>query len=159
MTKVEILNTIGNIKKGTFTRITYVSEPTLSAAGKKAGVSIIKHTRKTVRLGVQYQNMEAVKEKEAMRTEPKREVAPWCHWEIDDILAKHNMKEAYYLACSYVNGRGHNTESEYYLNGELVTPDILKASGYIVPSYFKEDREPAVTQRINIENIIRIGSN
>lgn len=157
MTKNEILNSIRDIKKGTFTRIIYTSEPTLSAAGKKAGVSIIKHTEKTVRLGVAYQNMQVVKETEAARTEPKREVTPWCHWEVEDVLAKHNTKDAYYLAFSYVNGTGHNTKSEYYLNGKVISVEELKESGFIVPSYFKEGKEMPVTQRVNIDNIIQIG--
>lgn len=157
MTRTEILNSIRDIKKGTFTRIIYTSEPTLSAAGKKAGVSIIKHTEKTVRLGVAYQNMQAVKEAEAARTEPKREIASWCHWEVEDILAKHNTKDAYYLAFSYVNGTGHNTKSQYYLNGKVISVEELKESGFIVPSYFKEGKEAPVTQRVNIDNIIQIG--
>lgn len=155
MTKNEILNHIKNVKKGTFTRIVYTSEPTLSAAGKKSGVSIIKHTEKVVRLGVKYQNMEAVKVAEALRTEPKREVTPWCHWEVEDILVKHNTKDAYYLSFSYAKD-GANTRSEYYLNGKKVSVEELKESGYIVPSYFK-DKEVPVTQRINIENILEIG--
>ena len=156
MKKHEIITAVGTIKKGAFTRIVYATEPTLSAAGKKAGASIVKHTEKVVRLGVKYHNMEAVKKAEAERTEPKREVAPWCHWEIDDILAKHNTKDAYYLAFSYVN-EGHNTKSEYFLNGNPVTVDELKETGYIVPSYFKDKGEIPVTQKINIENIIELG--
>ena len=156
MTKTEILNSIRNIKKGTFTRIIYTSEPTLSAAGKKAGVSVIKHTEKTVRLGIKYQNMEAVKQFELERTEPKREVTSWCHWEIEDVLAKHNTKDAYYLAFSYVN-EGHNTKSQYYLNGKIVSVEELKESGFIIPSYFKEEKDAPVTQRVNIDNIIQIG--
>lgn len=157
MTKNEILNSIRDIKKGTFTRIIYTSEPTLSAAGKKAGVSIVKHTEKTVRLGIEYQNMQVVKDREAARTEPKREVTPWCHWEVEDVLAKHNTKDAYYLAFSYVNGTGHNTKSQYYLNGKVIPVEELKESGFIVPSYFKEGKESPVTQRVNIDNIIQIG--
>lgn len=158
MRKHEIIAAVNNTKKGAFTRIVYTSEPTLSAAGKKSGVTIVKHTEKTVRIGVKYHNMEAVKVAEAARTEPKREVTPWCHWEVEDILAKHNTKEAYYLAVSYVNG-GHHTKSEFYLNGEPITVEQLKETGYVVPSYFKQDREVPVTQKINIENIITIGGN
>lgn len=158
MKKVDVLSAITSIKKGAFTRIAYTSEPTLSAAGKKAGVSITKFTEKTVRLGVKYANMQAVQEKEAARTEPKREVTPWYHWEVEDILAKHNTKDAYYLAFSYVN-EGHNTRSSYFIDGVEVSKEELQESGYVIPSYFKEDKEPPLTQRVNIDNIITIGGN
>lgn len=156
MTKFEILRAIEPIKKGTFTRIVYTSLPTLSAAGKKAGVEVVKHTQKVVRLGVHYGNIAAVKQAEAERTEPKREVTPWSHWEIPDILAKHNTKDAYYLSFASVN-KGHNTKTVYYVNGEEVTKQFLEESGYVIPSYFKNNGELPVVQKVNIENIISIG--
>ena len=158
MRKHEIIEAVNKTKKGAFTRIVYATEPTLSSAGKKSGAVIVKHTEKTVRIGVKYHNMEAVKAAEAARVEPKREVTPWCHWEIEDVLAKHNTKDAYYLAVSYVNG-GHHTKSEFYLNGEPITEEQLKETGYVVPSYFKNKEEVPVTQKINIDNIITIGGN
>ena len=72
------------------------------------------------------------------------------------MLAKHNTKDAYYLAFSYVN-EGHNTKSQYYLNGKIVSVEELKESGFIIPSYFKEEKDAPVTQRVNIDNIIQIG--
>ena len=156
MKKIEVLKAVDSIKKGSFTRIVYSSEPTLSAAGKKAGVNVTKFTEKTVRIGVKYANMQAVKDTDAARTEPKKEVTPWYHWEIEDILAKHNNKDAYYLAFSYVN-EGHNTRTQYFLNGVEVTKEELRESGYVIPSYFKEDKDLPVTQRINIDNIIALG--
>ncbi len=157
MVKHEIIKAVGGIRKGTFTRIVYTSEPTLSAAGKKSGVTIVKHTEKVVRVGVHYPNIAAVQKKDNERTEPKREVTPWCHWEIPDILAKHNTKEAYYLAFASVN-QGHNTKTTWFMDGQEVTKEEIMESGYVIPSYFKKDGEMPITQHVNIDNIIELGN-
>ena len=65
MTKHEIIKTIDSVKKGTFVRIVYQSELPLTAAAKKAGHVIVKHTEKVVRLGVNYGNIAKVQEAEA----------------------------------------------------------------------------------------------
>ena len=76
----EVVNTLNNLKKGAFTRIVYQSSPTLTAAAKKSGIEIVKHTQKVVRFGVSYHNIDAVQKSEKERTTPKIERAPWCHW-------------------------------------------------------------------------------
>lgn len=155
MTVEQIMKVVNETRKGTFTRIEYVSEPSLTAAAKRMGVSVIKYTEKVVRLGVHYPNIADVQRAEAERTTPKQERAPWCHWEITDILAKHNTKEAYYLAIATVN-KGHNTKNRWFINGEEVTLQEIMESGYIIPSYFKDGELPVV-QRINIEHILGLG--
>ena len=153
----EIRRIVENIRKGTFTRIEYVSEPSLTAAAKKAGHVITKHTTKVVRLGVNYGHIAEVKRQEALRTEPKIERAPWYSWEVKDTIAKHNTKEAYYLAFATVN-KGHNTKTTWFLDGVEVTAREIRESGLIIPSYFNTDGEMPVVQRINVENIIALGS-
>lgn len=156
MTLNELMEKVNKIRKGTFTRIVYTTEPTLSAAGRKAGVTVIKKTEKVVRLGVQYNNIEAVKEAEAARTEPKRETAAWCHWIVKDILAKHNTKEAYYLSFAYAKD-GHNTKTQYFLNDKPITKAELQDSGYVIPSYFTSNGDIPVVQKVNIDNIVELG--
>ena len=157
MTKHEIIKTIDSVKKGTFVRIVYQSELPLTAAAKKAGHVIVKHTEKVVRLGVNYGNIAKVQEAEAARTEPKREYTPWCHWEIQDILAKHNTKDDYYLSFATVDGMGHHTKSTYFMNGETATINEVRDSAYVLPSYFKNNGEAPVVQKVNINNIIELG--
>ena len=67
MTKHEIIRTIETVKKGTFVRIVYQTELPLTAAAKRAGHVIVKHTEKVVRLGVNYGNIAKVQEAEAAR--------------------------------------------------------------------------------------------
>ncbi len=158
MTLSQVLNIVEGIRKGTFTRIVYESSPTLTAEARKSGVQVVKLTEKVVRIGVDYQNIEAVKIAESLRTTPKLERAPWCHWEIDNILAKHNNKDDYYLAFASVND-GHHTKTTWFINGRHVTREEVEASGFIIPSYFKPTNDIPVVQKINITNIISLGGN
>lgn len=153
----EVVNTLNNLKKGAFTRIVYQSSPTLTAAAKKSGIEIVKHTQKVVRFGVSYHNIDAVQKSEKERTTPKIERAPWCHWVIEDALAKHNTKEEYYVSFASVNG-GHHTKTEWFLNGVRVSKEDIVNSGYVIPSYFKSSGEPAVVQKVNVTNVIHIGN-
>lgn len=157
MTKHEIIRSIGDIKKGTFVRIVYQTELPLTAAAKKAGHIIIKRTEKVVRLGVNYGHIAKVQEYEAERIEPKREVTPWCHWEIKDILAKHNTKDDYYLSFATVEGNGHHTKNEYFIDGKSATFQMIEDSSFVLPSYFKGNGEFPVVQKVNINNVIQIG--
>lgn len=157
MTKHEIIRTVETVKKGTFVRIVYQTELPLTAAAKRSGHVIIKHTEKVVRLGVNYGNIATVQEAEAVRTEPKREYTPWCHWEIEDILAKHNTKDDYYLSFATVNGIGHHTKSTYFMNGSTVALNEVMDSELVLPSYFKGTGEAPAVQKVNINNIIQLG--
>lgn len=154
MTKLELIQKIRNIKKGTFVKIYYKSEVPLTAAAKREGNSVIKLTEKLVRLGVDYTHIARVVAEEALRTTPKKERAPWCHWEIPHILAKHNNKDDYYLSVATVTG--HSGKSIYLINGELSTSQDVADCGYVLPSYFNAHEAPVV-QTININNIIKIG--
>ena len=157
MTRHEIIKTIDSVKRGTFVRIVYQSELPLTAAAKRAGHVIVKHTEKVVRLGVNYGNIAKVQESEAERTEPKREYTPWCHWEIQDILAKHNTKDDYYLSFATVNGIGHHTKSTYFIDGSTATINEVMDSELVLPSYFKGTGEAPAVQKVNISNIIQLG--
>lgn len=157
MTKHEIIRTVNDVKKGTFVRIVYQTELPLTSAAKKSGHVIVKHTEKVVRLGVNYGNIAKVQTAESQRTEPKREYAPWCHWEIKDVLAKHNTKDDYYLSFATVDGKGHHTKNKYFIDGVAASLDDVKESNMILPSYFKSSSDAPAVQKVNINNIIQLG--
>lgn len=157
MTRHEIIRSIEDIKKGTFVRIVYQTELPLTAEAKRSGHVIIKQTEKVVRLGVNYSNIAKVQKQEAERTEPKREYTPWCHWEIPNILAKHNTKDDYYLSFASIDGKGHHTKNKYFINGTTATRKMVEECPFILPSYFKSSGEAPVVQKVNINNIIQLG--
>lgn len=156
MTKQNIITAIEGIKKGTFVHIVYETELPMTAAARKKAISILKRTEKVVRVGVDYNNIEAVKKIEEQRTEPKQERAPWCHWEIPHILAKHNTKDDYYLSVATVN-HGAHTKTTYIKDGNVISLTEVKKSECVLPSYFKSSSEIPVVQTINIKNIIELG--
>ena len=152
----ELRTNIEGIKKGAFTRIVYRTQPSLTAFAKKNDVEVVKRTEKVVRLGVKYHNIESVKQHEAERTSPKQERDPWCHYVVEDILAKHNTKDDYYLCYANVN-KGHHTKIQWFINGVPVSEETVKNSGYVIPSYFTPSNEAPAVQKLKTENIISLG--
>lgn len=157
MTKNQVVEAVKNIKKGTFVKIVYRTDLPLTAAAKKRGVTASKITEKIVRLGVNYSNIQSVINAEATRTEPKREVTSWCHWEIPNVLAQHNTKEDYYLSFATVNGGSH-TKTIYMLNSIPVNKSEVIDAEVVLSSYFKSNGDVPVVQKVNVNNIIQIGN-
>ena len=93
---------------------------------------------------------------EALRTEPKTERSSWCHWEIENLLAKHNTRDDYYLSFATVN-RGSHTMNRYFLNGREISYQEVVDSGFVIPSYFNNTEDLPPIQKVNIKNIISIG--
>lgn len=156
MTRNEVVRAIEGIHKGSFTRIVYCTELPLTAQAKKENNELVKHTEKVVRFGVDYYNIAKVIAEEALRTKPKVERSSWCHWEIENLLAKHNTKDDYYLSFATVN-HGSHTKNRYFLNGYEVSYQEVVNSGLVIPSYFNSNRDVTTIQKVNIKNIISIG--
>ena len=138
-----IIETIKTIKKGTFISIEY---KTIKKPLAKHKESIIeKHSIGTYRLGIEYANMAANKDKE---TGP----LPYGSFKLDfkDYIIEYGDKK--YLRV-YTSVK-HKTISKWFLNGVETTKEYLIENGYISNSKSK----PTECFNINIDNIIRIGS-
>lgn len=161
MNREEFIKALKNYRNGRFIRMNYVSELPMTAAAKKLGFKAFKYTSKLVRFGVEYSHIGAVKVKEAIRAEsgiPKRATKPWYHYEIPHLLAKHDSKDSWYAAATYIPGA--KGSSRYTLrdaegNEREITATELKDGGYVINSYFTGDKPEM--QLINVENIISIG--
>ena len=156
MTRNEVIRAIEGIHKGSFTRIVYCTELPLTAQAKKENNELVKHTEKVVRFGVDYYNIAKVIAEEALRTEPKTERSSWCHWEIENLLAKHNTRDDYYLSFATVN-HGSHTMNKYFLNGREMSYQEVVDSGLVIPSYFNNTKDVLAIQKVNINNIIELG--
>ena len=152
----ELIKALEVIKKGTFVRIVYDTELPSTALARSCGVKITKRTEKVVRLGVNYHNIAEVKKLEAERTEPKRQTTSWCHWEIPNIIAKHNTKDDYYLSFATVK-YGSHTRSKYYINGDEATYTMVAEGPFVQQSYFKSSNGFTPIQKIKVENIVELG--
>ena len=156
MTINEIMKELQTVRKGTFTRVVYTSEPTLTAAARKQGVTVVKHVEKVVRFGVKYRNIKSVQEKMENEETKTTKRPAWCHWIVENILSKHNTKEDYYLSFA-PTATGHHTKTTWYLNNKVVTRKEVEESGVVLPSYFKLNDTLPVIQQVKIENVLEIG--
>ena len=65
---MDIIDAISSIKPGTFVRVQYKTELPVKAAFKKAGYTITKYVSTTSRFGINYHNIQKVKEAEVEKT-------------------------------------------------------------------------------------------
>ena len=156
MTEKNFREIVENVKPGAFTRIKYKSDASLAAKAKKEGHSVSKLVEKTVRFGVNYYEIESVKEREASRTDPKREMKQLYESLIPNTLYKHIEKETLYIQFATVP-EGAKTEVEWLIDGNPATLDQVKESGYVINSYWNKPGEAPEIQKIKLENVISIG--
>lgn len=157
MTINAVLDAIKNVKSGTFIRMEYETAPSTTAAAKKSGVRVSKHTTKVARLGVNYNHIAQVIAKDiihqASGVEKQERENPYV-WDLKDIIARNINNGNLYLHITNVPENSH-TISEWFVDGRRV--DVEEAKQYIVPSYFNKSGELPIVQKININNIIKIG--
>lgn len=160
MNKNEVMAILSNKKKGQFIRLSAVTPLDDKVSAKmRLLYKVEKIGEGTYKWGCKLQNVERYKTKEANRTTPKREMKPWAHWIIPDVLKEHNETGRVYLSLITVPNH-HNSRSKYRVTnretGEvtIMTKEQLKASGIMVPSFFNRSESEVVT--FPIENIIKI---
>lgn len=155
---------INGIKAGTFTRVTYCSTPTLTAESKKNGVKVTKVTTTTVRVGVDYEALKAVKDYKATHEVEERDFSSWEN-ENDRIV--YVPKTGNTLVRVYKVPQNSNTESYFIIedsNGKRAVEKLSdEDKALFTPSYFKPKTNDKVvdafnesTQKINIDNFIAI---
>ena len=148
-----IKSSLSNIKPGTFTRITYISELPLKAEYKKMGYKINKITSITTRFGIHYGNISGVEPKEN-NSKPSR--VNNYSWIVKNNICYNSNTEKYYL-CTYPTSKGVNPHTKYSIKypdgsfrGCLKTID----KDMVINSYWNKTSK---MMRINIDNIIKIG--
>lgn len=145
MVNNELINKIKSIPNGRFFRITYMTEPKLSADAKRNGVEVLKITEKTVRTGVEYRHIRGVV---AAGVENQ-----WGHSVVKNKVIKHNTKDSYYLSVAPIR-RGGNTKTTWLVNGIERTEQEVKDSGYVLDSYWKSSSP--VVQLINFDHVLGV---
>lgn len=155
-----IIETIKNVVSGRFIRMGSTSNVPVKAAYKNS-VSIVKVTERTVRLGIRYDHIKAVMEKEAQRTEPKTQRADNNVWEVEGRVA-FNTKTNNRTLRAYTVARHSNSRSMYIVTMDGITsmyeeiPDDIKE--YITPSYFNKSGEYPVCISVSLDKIYMLGN-
>lgn len=147
MLYTQIKNKINKIQKGQFHSLLW-ERPCKTKKAFSNNV-VVKRSSAVVRFGVEYDNINAVKEKRANGELPAQNNGlQWGQWLLYPYFIKH--KDSIYLRCSTVPNT--KTKSEYFLNGVKVpfeqVENMLLAS--------EKNTKKAEVFTINIENILHI---
>ena len=157
MTYEEIINAVSKIGNGQYVRICYQSELPLKASFKKQnpGSKIIKVTETTVRLGVDYDNIQSVIDRKSNES-PDKEKKNYTNnfsWIIENVVKYNSNTDKNYLCVATVKNHS-NSHSVIYNNDKETSIEEVKEN--IIPSYFNKGSDREV-YTIKFDNIIKIG--
>lgn len=147
-----ILEQIKNLKNGRFFRIQYKTDVALSAAMKNKGYKVVKLVTKTVRTGVNYENMASTKPREERQNHTTNNYEPI----IVNKLYPNSKTGLDYLRVATV--KKGNARITYHITtpeGEYDSDSFDKE--WLIPSKRGSFEAPPV-QNIKLENIIKIGA-
>lgn len=156
MTEQKIRNALSNYKSGRLIRCGWQSDIG-NARSRKEGVVITKQSEATVRLGINYSNIKAVKLARAEKGEEVVSTKRVWFRHVEDVpaIVQHlDNAEKKYL-CMYPISKGGNPRVKYFLNGKEISREALQATGYVNPSEWNKTATNMFT--IPLENINFIG--
>ena len=158
---LRILNKLAKIRNGAYFKIQYYTDlESHLRAEYKGQYNVTKLTQISVRKGINYENLKAVKQKRLMEAvqnggiiESKRE-SYYNH--LDSVLIQHKTSGKLYLQL-FPNVRGR-AKTQYYLNGKPVSLQELKDKDIIRPSYWnrKDSDEPVLTFTLGLDKVIEV---
>ena len=155
-----IIETIKGVISGRFVRVGSTSQMKIKAAYKNS-VTNVKVTERTVRIGLNYANIAAVKAMEAQRTEPKAQRTDNNVWEVEGRVA-FNTNTGKKSLRVYTVSKHSNTKSRYIItvDGVVTECDTLPewAIEYIVPSSLNRNGEMPVCMSLTLDNIYMLGN-
>lgn len=150
----DIIHKVTSLKHGAFVRVKYRTDVQPSAKFKDHKIEKIVET--TVRVGVSYSNLSAVKERRATETKPTGPShVQWWRWSdgyrniIKEKISDPSQK---YVTLATVPSGG-NTKVYWYIDGKSVSEEEVRA--ITVPSYWHKANLDVFD--VKVENLISIG--
>ena len=151
---VDLIHKVTSLKHGAFVRVKYRTDVQPSAKFK--GHKIEKIVETTVRVGVSYSNLSAVKERRAAETKPTGPShVQWWRWSDgyrNIIKEKISDPSQRYVTFATVPSGG-NTKVCWYIDGKSVSEEEVRA--ITVPSYWHKTNLDVFD--VKLENLISIG--
>lgn len=149
----EVKKALNKIKRGTFTRFTYITELPLKAANKKDGYQVFKKSTVVTRFGINYANIKGVELKENNNNKKHNNN----YWEDKTYKILCNPdKEKYYLYhFPLINKRFAKNDFIVYHNGKKEEKSIDEIKNIVIDSYW--NKKATYTKMVDIKNIINIG--
>lgn len=150
---------VATLKPGVFFKMSYVTEVTLSAAGRKAGIHVLKRVIGTFRVGISYKNTKkaiARAEAKGLKMEDVTKL-PWGEWKDDSCrIICHTNKMKQYKEYLRVYDTPNKPKVQYYIDSRPVTKEELHATGYVPESYFTNTNDSGC-YTICLDNIEWLG--
>lgn len=150
----DIIHKVTSLKHGAFVRVKYRTDVQPSAKFK--GHKIEKIVETTVRVGVSYSNLSAVKERRATETKPTGSShVQWWRWSDgyrNIIKEKISDPSQRYVTFATVPSGG-NTNVCWYIDGKSVSEEEVRA--ITVPSYWHKSNLDVFD--VKLENLISVG--
>lgn len=158
----KLYEAIRNVKNGTCTRIGYTTSVPLKAKYKDKNISIKKIVSTTARLGVRYNNIKSVKERQAANA-AKPAYKSNNTWVINNKV-KYNLNtgKTYLVIATFPKGDNtkvcyevnNNGQVSYYFSKKELESSY--ASEFVINSYFNKGSATEI-YNVNIDNIFKIG--
>lgn len=149
-----IVEKIKSLKRGTFVRIKYRTEVKPSARFKD--LKIEKIVEATVRVGVSYSNLSAVKERRATEAKPMNpshvQWWRWCEGCRNIMKEKISDPSQRYITFATVPNGG-NIKVLWYINGKSAPEEEVRA--ITIPSYWNKSNLDVFD--VKLENLISVG--
>lgn len=117
MTYERTTDLLNSVKSGAFMRLQYTSEVPIKSAYKKEGYEVRKITETTVRTGVSYKNLKAVKDSPQVTTSRVNNYV----WKLHNRIKYNTNTNKYYISVAPIK-HGNNTSSRYFVskNGTII---------------------------------------
>lgn len=145
----KLLSLATSKQKGSWRRMVWQKELPVRAIYKDL-YKVTKVTEGTVRFGINYDNMGAVKAKRAAGELPQANAGlPWGQWKQYPYSITHKGKDYFRVALD----KNNKLVSTYYINGKPATPEQVYA--ICTKSAFSSGNTPDILT-IAIDNIISI---
>ena len=149
-----IIEKVKSLKRGTFVRVKYRTE--VKPAAKFKDFKIEKIVEATVRVGVSYSNLSAVKERRSAEVKPANpshvQWWRWCEGYKNIIKEKISDPSQKYVTFATVPGGG-NVKTFWYIDNKEVSEAEVRP--LTTPSYWNKTHLDVFD--VKLENLISIG--
>ena len=150
----DIIHKVTSLKHGAFVRVKYRTDVQPSAKFK--GHKIEKIVETTVRVGVSYSNIAAVKERRSVETKPTNpshfQWWRWCEGYRNIMKEKISDPSQKYVTLATVP-KGGNTMVYWYIDGKSASEEEVRA--ITIPSYWNKPNLDVFD--VKLENLISVG--
>ena len=150
----DIVRKVISLKHGAFVRVKYRTDVQPSAKFK--GCKIEKIVETTVRVGVSYSNISAVKERRETEAKPTRpshvQWWRWCEGYRNIMKEKISDPSQKYITFATIPNGG-NVKVLWYINGKSASEEEVRA--ITIPSYWSKSNLDVFD--VKLENLISVG--